>query len=655
MDNTPRGRNSGGYGGILWMDALAQQALVANLIAKLANEIGDTAIKNDYTTKYNDLKNKLNSTYWDSVDGCYYDISKSNPNVKDKVKTPASYWPMLAEVADSTQAGLLRNLATDPNTFAGLVSFPTVARNDRDFNPTGQYWRGSVWLPTGYMAIKALENFGYLTEADESARKIVDHQYNTFINKSWKPHTIWECYNPTEAKWATTGDGSSSVRPDFCGWSALGPISLLIENYLGFHKVDAAGKRVEWRKYLTGRHGIKRLHFGSITTDIIGDGSYLYVKSNGAYTLVVNGTPYNIVSGEQSWGTKPSYPATRLLYQAECASVSGCNVNYNHTGYTGGGFVDEFKDAGDYVKFFIDAPDAGNYTAGLRYANAMGGARTASFYVNDSKVKQISLPNLADWETWGIANETVALNAGNNTITYKYDAGDNGNFNLDYLEIAPAGAPTPTPIPTSAPPANKALLATASATSVNPSYPASRVNDGNLGTGGDYVSADNPTLPQFVTLVWGSGQTFDRVDLKSWYCQGQAPTSWDIEVSDDGSTGWTKVASSGTVSWTKNDATVETKNVSFTQVANKKGMRVKINGANLSWGHFAIVEIEVYGQTGSPTATPTPTPTGTPTPTPAPTPTSIPIATPTPTPSATPTPTPGGTNLPGRRRPAPPV
>ena len=30
-----------------------------------------------------------------------------------------------------------------------------AAIRDRDFVATGSYWRGSVWLPTAYMAIKA--------------------------------------------------------------------------------------------------------------------------------------------------------------------------------------------------------------------------------------------------------------------------------------------------------------------------------------------------------------------------------------------------------------------------------------------------------------------------------------------------------------------
>ncbi|AIQ43207.1 discoidin domain-containing protein [Paenibacillus sp. FSL R5-0912] len=139
-------------------------------------------------------------------------------------------------------------------------------------------------------------------------------------------------------------------------------------------------------------------------------------------------------------------------------------------------------------------------------------------------------------------------------------------------------------------PANLALTATASTTSNNGNGPASNVNDG---TSAGIISIDNPGFPQYVTLNWNAGQSFNTVKLFSNYAQGQAPTNWDIQVSADGSTNWTTVASSGTVNWTTN-GTAEAKEISFNQVTNKKGVRIKINSANLTWSHYAIEELSVY-------------------------------------------------------------
>lgn len=67
---------------------------------------------------------------------------------------------------------------------------------------------------------------------------------------------------------------------------------------LSFHEINAAEKTVVWRKYREGRHGIKRLRFGSVITDIIGDGNTVEVNSNEPYILVVNGEEYQINKGE---------------------------------------------------------------------------------------------------------------------------------------------------------------------------------------------------------------------------------------------------------------------------------------------------------------------------------------------------------------------
>lgn len=138
---------------------------------------------------------------------------------------------------------------------------------------------------------------------------------------------------------------------------------------------------------------------------------------------------------------------------------------------------------------------------------------------------------------------------------------------------------------------NLSLTAAASSSSVNSGYPASNVKDGNLNTA--TMSLDNPGFPQYITLQWSSGQTFNKVNLVSHNCKGQAPTDWDVQVSDDGVTGWTTVASSGHVIWTTTNETRENKALTFTQVTNKKGVRIKINNANMSWNHFAVDEIEV--------------------------------------------------------------
>lgn len=292
MDNTPRMRGMP----MFWVDAISQQALSALYIARLAAIVGDSETRREYQARYNELKAKVNKYYWDSVDGCYYDIREDDLS-KTRILTPASFWPMLAEIPSKKQARSMVNFALQDKKMGGIVPWTSVARDDVQFDPTGDYWRGSMWLPTAYMAIKALEKYEFFDEANSTAEKILKHMCRTYFE--YEPHTIWECYSPTEPKPGTKKSGRvKEVKPDFCGWSALGPISLFIENVLGFYDIDARTSTVKWNLHQRCRHGIEDLSFGEIKTDIVYDGGKVRISSNKPYKLYINGRLYRIHAGE---------------------------------------------------------------------------------------------------------------------------------------------------------------------------------------------------------------------------------------------------------------------------------------------------------------------------------------------------------------------
>ena len=99
MDNTPRSR--GNYHTILWVDALAQMALSAKYIAKLAREINESTIAAEYYQKYEEKSALLNKYYFDEDDGCYYDIGIKFHEFR-KVLTPASFWASTPPVSSRT-------------------------------------------------------------------------------------------------------------------------------------------------------------------------------------------------------------------------------------------------------------------------------------------------------------------------------------------------------------------------------------------------------------------------------------------------------------------------------------------------------------------------------------------------------------------------
>lgn len=304
MDNTPRGRIGEHAIGqrpknpdMLWLDAICQQALSAHMIAKMYALVGDEANEAEWNEKYLEKKDMVNRLYWDETDQFYYDID-CNTHEFYKVMTIASYWTLTAEIASEDQAQALAKQLFNPETLGGMVPLVSLSRSDGDYQSDGGYWRGSVWLPTAYATLRGLANYGLYEEARKVSAKLLEHMYNTY--KEYSPHTIWECYSPEAYRPATTEDENGKiVRPDFCGWSALGPISIYIEFMLGFHTVNAFERVVEWEKPDTfrGNVGIRNLRFGDIITDIVAEEDVCTVISNGSYTLKVNGTAYEIQEG----------------------------------------------------------------------------------------------------------------------------------------------------------------------------------------------------------------------------------------------------------------------------------------------------------------------------------------------------------------------
>lgn len=323
-------------------------------------------------------------------------------------------------------------------------------------------------------------------------------------------------------------------------------------------------------------------------------------------------------------------------YQAESASLSGgAKVNTDHTGFSGTGFVDGYWTQGAATTFTVNLPAAGTRNVTLRYGNGNTSAQTLSLYVNGAKIRQTSLPNLSGWDTWGTKTEALNLNAGNNTVAYKYDAGDSANVNLDQITVAdtvtatptpvvtptvtpaPTAAPTPTVAPTPAPtqsatpsptatPAatappgsNIAIGKTITASSVTQNFTAANANDNNTST--YWEGGSNPSN---LTLDLGVNQNITSIVLKlnpsaEWGTRAQT-----IQVLGHNQTTTTFSNLVSAQSYTFNPATGNTVTIPVT--ATVKRLQLNIT-ANSGAPAGQIAEFQVFG---SPAANPDLTITG---------------------------------------------
>lgn len=306
MDNSPRGRTEAptqrsacpDNPGLRWVDALSQQGLSALYISRIAGILGNEEEHRHWADVHRSLSSTLNDLYWDREDSFYYDIFSDGS--KCKVPTIASWWPVLAEMADGERASGMTAHLRDSLDFGGFVPTPSLSRSDPDFIGDGGYWRGSIWLPTSYMALKATDMLGEFGLAREMGGKILEHMYRTY--KDNEPHTIWECYSPTACEPA--GDKSGNpVRPDFCGWSALGPISIFIEDVIGIKEADGFNRTLlcDFEKHPTGKAGVRNYRFGDVVCDIIAGENAIEVESNRPFTLYADGKSFSVEAGKNSF------------------------------------------------------------------------------------------------------------------------------------------------------------------------------------------------------------------------------------------------------------------------------------------------------------------------------------------------------------------
>lgn len=378
---------------------------------------------------------------------------------------------------------------------------------------------------------------------------------------------------------------------------------------------------------------------GSAFTDIVGSASYVFNPSVSSNSVTINfaavSTRYVRLSFTANTGWQagqlsefeiygstitpiPTPPVTPTptptgTYQAESAALSsGAKVNTDHTGFSGTGFVDGYWTQGATTTFTVNAASVGNYDVSLKYGNAQGGSRTVSIYVNGTKIRQTTLASLANWDTWGTKSETLTLNAGSNTIAYKYDAGDSGNVNLDQITLTftnttptptptatptptptatPTASPTPTPTvtPTPTPPAgsNLALNKAITSSSTVHTFVAANANDGSTATYWEGGSSSST-----LTVDLGSNHNITSIALKlnpstEW---GTRTQTIQVLANTQDSAAFNNVVSAA--SYTFNPAAGNSVTIPVT--ATVKQVRLSIT-ANTGAPAGQVAEFEIYG------------------------------------------------------------
>ncbi len=200
-----------------WCETTCQMAFNAKILAEIAALTGNEKDIPMLEQQHKELAALVNELCYNPETGLYHDVLNGRPL---KRKHIGAYWALISEVAEVGRAERMIAELRNPATFNRPCGVPSLSADDPDYDPEGGYWRGPIWCPTTYMLLRGLVKYN----EENLAREIAVKFYRAVEAVFNVTGTIWENYSPEQCYAQPQKAGS-----DFCGWSALAPVTIYRE------------------------------------------------------------------------------------------------------------------------------------------------------------------------------------------------------------------------------------------------------------------------------------------------------------------------------------------------------------------------------------------------------------------------------------------
>ena len=258
MDDSPRTPRSPDAGRFFdWVDLSSQVAFSCRLLARIRRVLGDEVRAAAWESRAREVGSLINDELWSERTRFYHD--RMLPRNLVSAKTVAGFWPLLAGACPPDRVAALVEHLQNPGEFGRPIPVPSLSADDPNYSTEGRFWRGGVWAPAVYMVVRGLVQAGQGDAAHQIATRYLAGLRRVYDFSD--PHTLWECCAADSDVPGLKPYSQEHVKPDFVGWSGLGPISILLENVIGID-VDAAGGTVEWSVRRADHHGVRGLPVG---------------------------------------------------------------------------------------------------------------------------------------------------------------------------------------------------------------------------------------------------------------------------------------------------------------------------------------------------------------------------------------------------------
>lgn len=284
MENSPR------KGAHYLIDFNCQMAINTKYLSEIGDILNEKEIAFKYKRIYYSLKTRINEKMWSAEDGFFFDLDKSEKQVK--TFTIASYWTLFSQIPNEANAELMIDKLKDPAYFESPTPFPSLAQCDKSFSEKGNGYQGSVFPYFNFIVIKGLERY----QKYEFARDIAQqHLYQILDTLDLDDKNIgkdfFEAYLPTQPGAAKWNGHSDFPRKNFIYTVGLSTITLMIENILGF-LISYPKKTVEWILPSMEELGIENFSLKrnkiSILSNESGRGWEIRLESEKLYYFTIN-------------------------------------------------------------------------------------------------------------------------------------------------------------------------------------------------------------------------------------------------------------------------------------------------------------------------------------------------------------------------------
>ncbi|UZJ51923.1 hypothetical protein CBS101457_001243 [Exobasidium rhododendri] len=208
--------------GELHIDLLSWMGAFAEAMTKLARAIGEDDDAEEYGRSHRGIIQNIDDLHWNEEEQMFCDASIDENEESFHVchRGYISLFPFLLGLlpSDSPHLEKLLDILRDPNHLWSDYGIRSLSKTHPLYGKGENYWRGPIWIPINYLALKALKTKYAAESGPQQVRAAQIYQElrdniikNTFAEYQQTGFT-WEQYDPE------TGKGQRS-HP-FTGWTS---------------------------------------------------------------------------------------------------------------------------------------------------------------------------------------------------------------------------------------------------------------------------------------------------------------------------------------------------------------------------------------------------------------------------------------------------